>query len=101
MGTRRENDEAHKIALANMSAQLEVWSTQLDDLIASSIKAGALPNDPHRVRVDDLRTLHGAVHARVQEFEAPSNDGRQWGSFRADIADDWKVLKKGVEDLTH
>lgn len=101
MGTKQENDEAHTVTLAKMTAQLKVWSTQLDELIASGIKAGAQPNDAHRVRVDELRTLLGVVQTRLHEFNAPPGERGPWGAFRADIADDWNVLKDGIRDLAH
>lgn len=82
-----------------MITQLKVWSTQIDDLVASYLAAGAQYHDPYRIRIDDLRAQQGAMQTKLNKFNS-SRDGR-WETFQTAIADEWNVLETGFEDLKH
>ena len=92
---------SHEPNVAKIEAQLAAWADQLDRLVAGYLKAGAQPHDGYRLRIDHLRARHEAVRARLTEFNLPTGNGaRPWGTFRAEIEDDWTTLEDGFEDLT-
>lgn len=91
----------HEKSIANIEAQLEAWSSQLDHLVAGYLKAGAQSHDAYRVRIDHLRDRYEAVQAKLTEHKLPTGNGAPpWGTFRAAIEDDWTALENGFEDLT-
>jgi hypothetical protein len=99
MGTRQENALSREAHVVKMEAQLDMWSTQLDELVAGCIRAGAHSNDAYVLRIEGLRTLHGAVQARLKQYAMPPGGGA-WGTFHATIADDWKALEAGFKRLS-
>lgn len=100
MGTKLENAARRDANVAKIEAQLKSWSTQLDDLVAGNLAAGGQTNDAYRLRIDSLRARHGAVQAKLDEFNGAAGSGGPWGTFRASIADDWTALEAGFKDLT-
>jgi polyhydroxyalkanoate synthesis regulator phasin len=86
--------------VAKMEAQLKAWSTQLDGLVAGYSKSGAQSHDAYHLRLDDLRTLHGVVQMKLNEFINPSCDSEPWETFWATIEDDWNALEAGFKELT-
>jgi len=97
--------EAHRVEdvanVSNMEEQLKAWSTQLDDLVASYLKTEAAPHDAYRIRIDALRSLHGAVQTKLNEFKSPPASGDPWGIFHATVSDDLATLESGLKDLSH
>ena len=100
MGTKQENAASREAKVAKMEAQLKAWSTQLDDLVVGYLAAGSQSHDAYHIRIDGLRARHGAVQAKLNEFNNPSGNGGPWGTFRASIVDDWTALQAGFKDLT-
>lgn len=96
MGTKQENAVRRESHVEKTRAQLDAWSTQLDDLVVRYLKASSQPNDAYRVRIERLRTRVEAVRAKL---DGPAGDG-PWGAFQAAIKDDWKAIEAGLEDLT-
>ena len=101
MGTKIENAARRDANVAKMGAQLQEWSTKLDDLVAGNLEAGGQSNDVYRTRIDGLRARVGAVQAKLGDFSDPQADGGAWGTFRTSITDDWSALEAGFKDLTH
>ena len=100
MGTKLENAAKRDANVAKMGAQLQEWSTKLDDLVAGNLEAGGQSNDAYRTRIDGLRARVGAVQTKLDEFTDPAGEGGAWGTFRTSIADDWSALEAGFADLT-
>jgi hypothetical protein len=99
MSTRLEIATRRESHITKMSDQLKVWTTELDDLIAGTIAAGAQTHDPYRIRLAGLRTAVGAVQARLDEFKGPSGGGGAWGPFRSGLKDELSALDEGFKDL--
>jgi hypothetical protein len=100
MGTKIENAAKREATVEKMGRQLKSWSTQLDDLVAGYLGAGANAHDAYRLRIDELRKRHGAAQAKLDEYTAPADHNGTWTAFRAGIKDDWKALETGLKDLT-
>jgi len=86
--------------VAKIEAQLKDWSTQLDGLVTGYSKSGAQAHDPYHLRLDELRTLHGVVQMKLNEFINPSGESEPWETFWASIEEDWNALDAGFKDLT-
>ena len=100
MATKEEKLAKQEANKAKMEGQLRDWSTQLDDLVAGCVAAGAQSNDEYRLRLEDLRARHTAVQTRLNALSDPSQEHGSWGAFRSDIKEDWSGLTAGFEDLT-
>ena len=100
MGTSQENVVKREAHVVKMEAQLDAWSTHLDELAAECLRAGAQDHDPYVLRIDGLRTRHDTVRAKLNQYAVPQGGGA-WGTFQATIADDWKALEAGFKALTH
>lgn len=100
MGTKEENAASRDVKIVNIETQLKAWSTRLDELVVSYLGANSQSTDAYRVRLDALRTRHGAVQAKLNEFNSQPANGRSWTSFWTPIKDDWKALESGFDDLT-
>lgn len=87
-------------AVAKLEAQLEAWSTQLDDLVAERVTAGAHVSDPYHARIEAMRSKHTQVQAQLDAFLAPADGGGSWSALRAAIKDDLAGLEASFEDLT-
>ncbi len=90
----------HEANADKIETQLKAWGVQLDELVVGYLHAGALANDPYRVRIDGLRTRQEAVQAKLEAFNAPDGTGGPMTSFRASIAEDWSALETGFKDLS-
>ena len=86
--------------VAHIESQLDQWSTQLDELVVGYLQAGAMPNDPHRVRIDALRDRQESLQARFDAFNNLAGTGGPLGSFRNSISEDWDAMELGLKDLT-
>jgi len=100
MGTKQQNADRREAHVVEMEAQLKAWSTQLDGLVVGNIEAGGQSSDEYRQRIDGLRTRHGVVQTKLNEFTNPSGNSEAWGTFKAGIAEDWTALEAGFKDLT-
>lgn len=100
MGTKQENLASRQKHIDEVATQLAAWSTQLDDLVAGYLSAGAGDHDPYRVRIDELQAHKEAVQTRFDVFNEAPDGGGPWGAFRSDIKDDWVALEAGFKDLT-
>jgi hypothetical protein len=100
MGTKQENEAKREAKVQGMEAQLKAWSTQIDDLVAGYLEAGAQSHDAYRLRIDELRNRHGVAQAKLDDYTGAADHTGMWGAFRSGIKDDWKALESGLKDLT-
>lgn len=102
MGTQQENAAKREATVAEMEAQLNAWSAKLDDLVGGYLEAGAQSHDAYRIRIDGLRARLQTVHATLSEYKLanPAGEAGTWGTFQAQIKDDWAALETGLDDLT-
>lgn len=99
---KAEQAAANRAAnVATAGQQLTAWSTQIEDLVGGSIRAGAQTHDPYRQHLADLRTLHGVVQAKFDAFIAAGGEDESWGAFRARIGGEWAELEAGLQSLAN
>lgn len=99
MSTSKGRAAKEQVDMERLTEQLRLWKTQLDNLIAGSVSAGAQSHDAYRIRINELRTRHGSLQTKLNDFKQRASQEEGWVSFRMGIRDDWRWLSQGFDNL--
>ncbi len=81
--------------LEKMEAQLERWSTRIDQLAARTEDAGALTTIGEHLRLDELRICRAIARAKFEEYRTAGEERRQ--SLRGGVEQAWGDLAAAMK----
>ena len=99
MGTAQENADKRAKTIETMQTQLDVWTTQIDEVVVKCLEAGAQDHDPYRMRVAEMRVAVDVMRTKLHDFAGLGTPAGAWGPFRTEIRPQWRALKVGCMAL--